>query len=488
MAFVTKKPNDVFNFVVEGGNVVKRTVSATDLQVGYPGRPAELHVTGKFSQSIKTIAAVPKQTIEYDDSTTILCVKAVNNAKLSGSITVLLPKSPRVGQLCYVKDASGTSNSHNVIVKSEKSLIDGSSSKILKSPYDSSSFVWTGESWTALNSSGTTVVVQGTQGPQGERGTRGMSGERGISFYGSQGTQGSQGYQGSIGTTGPQGSIGLTGLKGEKGDIGPMGSTGPIGPQGSQGNTGATGASGLQGSQGAQGAQGSTGEIGPAGPRGFQGFQGFQGRQGVVGSQGHQGNVGPQGTQGPQGETGASGLTGPQGAQGSIGLQGPQGLQGYQGEVPTAALTTVAWNFMETPSGNIDGINVAYALSSSPYPEESLMLFINGVLQVQPVDYVLSGSLISLTQPIWIGSKIVATYSYKRSGNSIAWLEQPIGLVDGVNSSFDVQNTPNPSNSLMVFVNGILQLKDADYTLTGKTITFYSPPYISDNLAAIYSY
>jgi len=50
--------------------------------------------------------------------------------------------------------------------------------------------------------------------------------------------------------------------------------------------------------------------------------------------------------------------------------------------------------------------------------------------------------------------------------------EIPSGVVNGSNASFTLANTPNPSASLTVFRNGLLQMRGLDYTLSGNTLTF----------------
>jgi len=153
-------------------------------------------------------------------------------------------------------------------------------------------------------------------------------------------------------------------------------------------------------------------------------------------------------------------------------------------------VTTVEWSFMEVPSGGVDGTNNVFYLANSPEPSISLMLFVNGVLQLQGAnyDYTLAGATINTSLPLEIGSKIVATYSYVSAGNSIAWMEIPTGVTDGNNENFSLSNAPNPPSSLMFFVNGVLQMQNHDYTLSGQIVTLVYPPISGDNLSATYSY
>ena len=52
--------------------------------------------------------------------------------------------------------------------------------------------------------------------------------------------------------------------------------------------------------------------------------------------------------------------------------------------------------------------------------------------------------------------------------------ETPGGLIDGVNAVFTLSNTPSPSNSLLLYRNGLLQKSGVDYTLSGSQVTFLS--------------
>lgn len=79
---------------------------------------------------------------------------------------------------------------------------------------------------------------------------------------------------------------------------------------------------------------------------------------------------------------------------------------------PGAAGAAISWN--EVVSGDIDGVNLTFALSQVPAPTTSLMLFVNGVKQRQGTgnDYTLSGNTITMLSNYRSGSNIDATYQY----------------------------------------------------------------------------
>ena len=66
--------------------------------------------------------------------------------------------------------------------------------------------------------------------------------------------------------------------------------------------------------------------------------------------------------------------------------------------------------------------------------------------------------------------------------------EVPFGTIDGNNTAFALANAPNPSSSLMLFVNGILQTNGTDFSLASNRITFasVSKPHTGDVLQASY--
>ncbi len=68
--------------------------------------------------------------------------------------------------------------------------------------------------------------------------------------------------------------------------------------------------------------------------------------------------------------------------------------------------------------------------------------------------------------------------------------ETPAGLVNGVNSSFTLNNAPSPAAGLMFYRNGILMKQSNDYTLNGNIVTFYTAaiPGGGDLLTASYRY
>lgn len=207
-----KDPNDVFLMARDDKGNIVRLATACDLQVGTDSSPAELHVTGRTSLGIRESTVQTGASVQYPDDASVFLV--TSNVTGPGGVTVYLPPTPRDGQICYVKDASGIAGTRNLtILPSPANIgasIDGSPSALITTSYGSLTFTWNGRTWLSLGSSGS----------------------------------------GSGGATGPTGPTGPTGAAGSAGSAGATGPTGPTGPAGSTGPTGSTGATGATGAAG----------------------------------------------------------------------------------------------------------------------------------------------------------------------------------------------------------------------------------------------
>ena len=72
----------------------------------------------------------------------------------------------------------------------------------------------------------------------------------------------------------------------------------------------------------------------------------------------------------------------------------------------------------------------------------------------------------------------------------IVYNEIPSGIINGINRIFSLAFSPNPSTSLMLFMNGLLQIEGLtkNYLLTGSEILFNEDniPLVDSNLIATY--
>lgn len=61
-------------------------------------------------------------------------------------------------------------------------------------------------------------------------------------------------------------------------------------------------------------------------------------------------------------------------------------------------------------------------------------------------------------------------------GTLFADNETPTGTIDGANATFTLDFEPNPTSSLLLWLNGVYQNQGSDYTLSGNVITYTTPP------------
>lgn len=65
--------------------------------------------------------------------------------------------------------------------------------------------------------------------------------------------------------------------------------------------------------------------------------------------------------------------------------------------------------------------------------------------------------------------------------------ETPSGVVDGINNIFTLNDIPE-LNSEHVYLNGLLQEENYDYTISGSTISFIDTPWSGSRLKCSYRY
>lgn len=147
----------------------------------------------------------------------------------------------------------------------------------------------------------------------------------------------------------------------------------------------------------------------------------------------------------------------------------------------------------EVPSGTVNGTNATFTLNNTPSAPSDLYLYLNGILQINTVDFNLTGSVItfSSSEIPHTGDELLAYYRVPGAGPTSSFVdgEIPTGAVNGLNTSFLLANTPSPANSLKLFKNGILMEQSVDYTLTNNIITFVNTavtPETGDLLLATY--
>ena len=161
----------------------------------------------------------------------------------------------------------------------------------------------------------------------------------------------------------------------------------------------------------------------------------------------------------------------------------------------SSTTTNFLTSWMEIPAGDVDGVNMIYSLSNVPYPANSVWFYVNGVLQLQgpTLDYTVTGNEITMNYSPTGGSNLFVTYAYVDTtvyGSFTKWVDFVTGSANGSNTAFTLGDAPNPADSLMLYVNGILQRSGSshDYTIAGNSITMNYAPSAESALVASYKY
>jgi hypothetical protein len=171
------------------------------------------------------------------------------------------------------------------------------------------------------------------------------------------------------------------------------------------------------------------------------------------------------------------------------GTSGPCGTGGGASGTPVPTFVD-----FETPGGGLDGSNTTFSLTQAPAPPESLLLFRNGLLQKQFVDFNLSGRSVTFMPGSIPQSGDILLASFRVTGSSSGPVpgfvdaETPAGALNGTNPTFSLAQSPYPASSLVLFRNGLFQKAGVDYNVSGNAITFLpvAIPQAGDVLLASY--
>lgn len=133
--------------------------------------------------------------------------------------------------------------------------------------------------------------------------------------------------------------------------------------------------------------------------------------------------------------------------------------------------TMIAMNVV--PEGEINGQNLIFSLPSAPSPASSLMFFKNGQLLASgsEADYTLSSKLVTLSQAPEVDDVVSALYSYTVPVKSYS-INEPISTTINNNiATITLLNSPNPPETLMLFMNGQLLTSEEDFLLNENSVT-----------------
>jgi len=148
----------------------------------------------------------------------------------------------------------------------------------------------------------------------------------------------------------------------------------------------------------------------------------------------------------------------------------------------------------DAPTGAQDGENLLFELTDQPADPNSFMLWLNGQLLTQDLDYALAGKQINFVSSVAPAAADVlrAMYSKTVTAKLYAINAQPAQLViqDSTMTGLTLPHDPDPNDSLMLFLNGQLltQGNGNDYSLSGREVTFSALVEAIDVVRATYSY
>lgn len=149
--------------------------------------------------------------------------------------------------------------------------------------------------------------------------------------------------------------------------------------------------------------------------------------------------------------------------------------------IPVAS--RVLWQ--ENPVGVIDGVNRDFLLTKQPVDDNSIIFSIDGSL-VEKADYtydrdtnVVRLAIGSTPQP---GQSVYTAYLIGQTGaispvtgagagGGSLFQEQPTGVVNGINTVFQLSEIPINPESVVLTIDGLMVNK-ADFTVDGQTINF----------------
>jgi len=146
----------------------------------------------------------------------------------------------------------------------------------------------------------------------------------------------------------------------------------------------------------------------------------------------------------------------------------------------------------EAPSGLMDGINKTFSLAFEPASPQSIMLWLNGQLLTQGPgqDYSASGKTILFGQmSLEPEDKLIAMYPRQVSVKKFSLNEVASTVMFSGSIALQIEKSPDPPQSLMVFRNGQLLTFNTDYTESNRIVRLVGGTVEEDDIfLATYSY
>jgi len=125
-----------------------------------------------------------------------------------------------------------------------------------------------------------------------------------------------------------------------------------------------------------------------------------------------------------------------------------------------------------TDTFTANGSTAAFTLSETPPNANSVLVFVDGILQKITTNYTISGSTLTFTSNPENGSEIEVKHMGVR-GVMRRGPDYQIDLFtgDGSDTTFTLTHTGVPTNNAFVFYNGVCLKPTTDYSISGQVLT-----------------
>ena len=134
-----------------------------------------------------------------------------------------------------------------------------------------------------------------------------------------------------------------------------------------------------------------------------------------------------------------------------------------------------------------DGSTVAFTLTETPTVANSVMVFVDGILQKTSTNYSISGATLTFTSAPDASSEIEAKHmglrGVVRRGPDYQY---DAFTGDGSTVAFNLSNSGVPTNNAFVFYNGIALKPTSDYSISGFVMTLTFAPVSASEIMVRY--
>jgi hypothetical protein len=134
-----------------------------------------------------------------------------------------------------------------------------------------------------------------------------------------------------------------------------------------------------------------------------------------------------------------------------------------------------------------DGSTVAFTLTETPTVANSVMVFVDGILQKTSTNYSISGATLTFTSAPDASSEIEAKHmglrGVVRRGPDYQY---DAFTGDGSTVAFNLSNSGVPTNNAFVFYNGVCIKPTTDYSISGSTMTLTFAPVSASEIMVRY--